>query len=78
MSNLAWSDPFHHSTSNLRTVDWEPSGCCRPFVIQRNRLEIQLGFVLGYLRTEENHQLQLAPRLAAGLPQRALELLGFV
>jgi ectoine hydroxylase-related dioxygenase (phytanoyl-CoA dioxygenase family) len=42
------------------------------------RRAIQLGFVLGYLRTEENHQLQLAPRLAAGLPQRALELLGFV
>ena len=41
------------------------------------RRAIQLGFILGYLRTEENHQLQIPSAVALDLPPRAQQLLGF-
>jgi len=41
------------------------------------RRGIQLGFTLGWLRTEEAHHLQIPLDVAARLPVRAQRLLGF-
>jgi ectoine hydroxylase-related dioxygenase (phytanoyl-CoA dioxygenase family) len=47
-----------------------------------NRSDVQrrgahLSYCLGWLRTEENNYLSTPPALAAGLPRRAQELLGY-
>ena len=38
---------------------------------------LHVGYMLGWLRSEEAHPLALSPEIAAGLPRRAKELLGF-
>lgn len=38
---------------------------------------LHVGYMLGWLRSEEAHTLALASEIAAGLPRRAQELLGF-
>ena len=38
---------------------------------------LHIGYMLGWLRSEEAHPFVLSPELAAGLPRRAQELLGF-
>ena len=41
------------------------------------RRGMHIGFMLGWLRPEENHQLSIPLNVAKGLPVRAQELLGF-
>ncbi len=38
---------------------------------------LHVGYMLGWLRSEEAHALALTPEIAAGFPRRAQELLGF-
>ncbi len=38
---------------------------------------MHLSYVLGWLRTEENHYLATPPEIARTLPRQARELLGF-
>jgi ectoine hydroxylase-related dioxygenase (phytanoyl-CoA dioxygenase family) len=41
------------------------------------RRGVHLSYCLGWLRTEENNYLAVPPAIAAGLPRRAQELLGY-
>jgi ectoine hydroxylase-related dioxygenase (phytanoyl-CoA dioxygenase family) len=41
------------------------------------RVGLHAGFVLGWLRSEENHQLTIPLDVARGLPETAQRLLGF-
>jgi ectoine hydroxylase-related dioxygenase (phytanoyl-CoA dioxygenase family) len=53
----------HGGGANRTSADW--------------RWSLHLSFLLGWLRTEEAHALAVPPDVAAGLPRRAKELLGF-
>lgn len=43
----------------------------------QGRRALAMGFVLGWLRTEENHYLAVPPHIACTLPERAQHLLGY-